>query len=55
MSLTRIQSWGEHFEFDGNKIVGLTPLGRGTVELLNVNADDRLEVRAALEDRGELN
>jgi len=50
----RINVWDEHFEFDGIRIVGLTPIGRGTVELLQMNAEDRLDVRAALDDRGEL-
>jgi hypothetical protein len=50
----RIYIWDEHFEFEGIHIVGLTPIGRGTVELLSMNTDDRLNVRAALDERGEL-
>src|SRR5258708_5195527 len=32
----------------------LTAIGRATVRLLNMNAEDRLKVRAALEESGEL-
>ena len=29
--------WEEHFEWDGPRLVGLTSIGRGTVECLAVN------------------
>ena len=35
-------------------LVGLTPIGRATVHLLHMNAEDRLKVRAALKEREEL-
>jgi hypothetical protein len=35
-------------------VVGLTPIGRATVRLLPMNAEDRLKVRAVLKERGEL-
>jgi hypothetical protein len=35
-------------------IAGLTPIGRATVELLNMNAEERVEVRQQLRARGEL-
>lgn len=41
----RTQKWDEHFAIEGDRIVGLTPIGRGTVELLNMNDDDRREIR----------
>jgi HNH endonuclease len=44
----RTQVWTEHFEFDGEEIVGLTPEGRTTVRLLQMNSVDRLVERAAL-------
>ena len=50
----RTQSWQEHFALDGIMIVGLTPIGRATVRLLHMNAEDRLKVRAVLKERGEL-
>jgi hypothetical protein len=50
----RTQSWQEHFALDDIMIVGLTPIGRATVRLLHMNAEDRLKVRAVLKERGEL-
>ncbi len=50
----RTQDWREHFELEGIHIAGLTAIGRATVRLLNMNAEDRLKVRAALEDSREL-
>ena len=41
----RTQSWDEHFFLNGNRIVGLTAVGRGTVELFNMNDDDRCKLR----------
>jgi hypothetical protein len=37
--------WQEHFRRDGVQIVGLTPTGRATVRLLQMNAKHRLELR----------
>jgi HNH endonuclease len=51
----RTDTWSEHFEFDSIYIIGSTPMGRGTVELLQMNAGDRLDVRMAQNERGELN
>jgi hypothetical protein len=50
----RTQSWHEHFALDDVMVVGLTPIGRATVRLLNMNSEDRLKVRAVLKERGEL-
>jgi HNH endonuclease len=50
----RLQSWHDHFALDDIVIVGLTPVGRATIRLLHMNADDRRKVRAALQARGEL-
>ena len=33
----RRHSWQEHFAFVGPTIIGLTPIGRATVRLLNMN------------------
>jgi hypothetical protein len=41
----RTQRWGEHFIQIDDWIVGLTLIGRGTVALLNINDDDRRELR----------
>lgn len=48
----RVQSWNLNFRFSGIAIVGTTAIGRATVRLLKMNADDRLKVRAALRDEG---
>lgn len=43
----RADAWEEHFEWDGLQIVGLTPIGRTTVRVLDLNAPARLRVRLA--------
>lgn len=43
----RRQSWCEHFERQGALIVGRTAIGRTTVEVLHLNAEERLQLRTA--------
>lgn len=50
----RTQIWDEHFAFEGAWIVGLTPAGRATVDVLNMNEDERLRLRTVLLVSGEL-
>jgi hypothetical protein len=50
----REDSWHHHFELQDLHIVGLTPTGRATVQLLRMNAQDRVEVRRQLALRGML-
>lgn len=50
----RSHSWDEHFAAEGARIVGLTPTGRATVRLLNMNEDARVEMRAELQAAGDL-
>jgi hypothetical protein len=38
----RTQVWAEHFAYEGEMIVGLTPEGRTTVNLLQLNSEERL-------------
>lgn len=45
--------WSDHFAREDVTIVGVTPIGRATVRLLRMNADDRRKVRAVLLARGE--
>jgi hypothetical protein len=45
----RTQVWLEHFQFMDRQIIGLTPTGRGTVALLDLNHPRRLLVRQAEE------
>lgn len=44
----RTQEWRDHFQIDGYRIVGVTPEGRATVELLQLNSYERLVERAEL-------
>jgi hypothetical protein len=41
----RRDRWYEHFAYRGGWIVGLTPTGRATVRLLQMNAPRRVELR----------
>jgi hypothetical protein len=41
----RMQSWHENFERRGAMIVGRTAVGRTTVEVLRLNAEERLQLR----------
>jgi 5-methylcytosine-specific restriction endonuclease McrA len=50
----RRDAWEDHFVFVGIAIQGLTATGRATVLLLEMNDDDRLEIRSALFDSGEI-
>jgi HNH endonuclease len=50
----RTDSWTEHFSFEGVRIIGLTPIGRATVAVLAMNADDLLLIRAELLQEGML-
>jgi 5-methylcytosine-specific restriction endonuclease McrA len=44
----RTQKWSDHFAWNGMEIVGLTPVGRATVRVLEMNAEDRIQLRLAL-------
>ena len=44
--------WNLHFAVQGFRLVGLTPIGRTTVSLLQMNAERRIERRAELVKRG---
>ncbi len=44
----RTQLWVEHFILENLILVGLTPEGRTTVSLLQLNSDDRLAERQRL-------
>jgi len=50
----RLQNWHEHFFLDDLEITGKTATGRATVQLLNMNAARRVNLRARLRRRGEL-
>ncbi len=45
----RTDKWHDHFEQREAIIVGLTPTGRATVHVLNMNEDRRVKLRASLQ------
>jgi hypothetical protein len=50
----RTQLWDEHFALqDDMQIVGLTPEGRTTVRVLQINLKERVEIRQALAEINE--
>jgi hypothetical protein len=49
----RRQEWAEHFGLRGPVVVGLTAVGRATVEVLDMNERRRVQLRAELQARGE--
>lgn len=42
----RVQRWEEHFALRGTLVVGLTEIGRATVEVLVMNAPARRDLRS---------
>jgi hypothetical protein len=43
----RQQAWEDHFEWSGVYIVGKTPSGRATIDVLNMNSEDQLALRSS--------
>jgi 5-methylcytosine-specific restriction endonuclease McrA len=43
----RKDNWDEHFGWNGIRIAGRTAVGRVTVRVLDLNGDDRLDLRVA--------
>ena len=50
----RRDMWEEHFHFDGARIAGQTACGRTTAWVLQMNSDERVELRTILAALGEL-
>ena len=48
----RRDRWSDHFQIEGARIVGVTPTGRATVFLFQLNSDERLRVRRHLQRAG---
>lgn len=48
----RRNDWNEHFTIDAGMIVGLTPTGRATARLLNMNAPRLVRLRRELIEQG---
>ena len=49
----RTENWEDHFVRQEAVILGVTAVGRATVELLNMNAAERVEMREELLTNGE--
>lgn len=43
----RLQRWDEHFVWQGTALVGLTAIGRATIRVLNINDEERQQMRIA--------
>ena len=41
----RLELWSDHFELNEGIVIGITPTGRATVKLLNMNARRRVQLR----------
>jgi hypothetical protein len=48
----RRHKWRRHFRWDGPVLVGLTPIGRATVVVLEMNLDYRVAFRQELVEAG---
>lgn len=48
----RRQRWSTHFQWDGPRLIGRTPDGRATVDVLAFNLPHRVAHREALIDEG---
>lgn len=44
----RTDEWDDHFRWQGGFLVGLTPVGRATVDVLRINDSDCVEQRQEL-------
>ena len=50
----RTDNWHDHFEIRAALIVGCTPTGRATVQVLNMNEDRRVKLRASLQQKSRM-
>ena len=48
----RQDRWAEHFAWEAAKLLGLTPVGRTTAAVLQINRTDAVLVREALMEEG---
>jgi hypothetical protein len=48
----RLDTWSAHFTIDQGMIIGLTPTGRATARLLNMNPPRLVRLRRELFDQG---
>src|SRR5437879_3226337 len=50
----RRDDWKDHFAWDGPELFGRTPVGRTTIDVLNMNLPERVEHRRLLCEAGLL-
>ena len=50
----RRDPWDDHFEYHGPHLFGKTTTGTATIRLLQMNSEERVEVRAELQAAGEM-
>ena len=50
----RLDLWDDHFQRDGPRITGRSPIGEATVRLLQMNSNKRVELRRELQSSGEM-
>ncbi len=43
----RLHRWGDHFQWSGIYLVGMTAVGRTTIRVLRMNSEDQLAVRSS--------
>jgi len=48
----RLDTWEQHFTWNGPLLIGLTSIGRTTIDVLRINAPDRIAHREMLIDAG---
>ncbi|MEO5716262.1 MAG: HNH endonuclease [Luteolibacter sp.] len=46
----RNSNWDDHFRIDSGRVIGLTAVGRTTVFLLEMNADQHVDLRLVNQD-----
>ena len=49
----RTEPWSDHFQMDASRILGLTPIGRTSVWLLEMNSEILANLRASLIAEGK--
>lgn len=48
----RLHKWSTHFRWDGATLIGRTAIGRTTIDVLAINAPQRIAIRQVLIDEG---
>jgi hypothetical protein len=48
----RCDPWPEHFRWEGVVVIGLTAIGRVTIQVLRINRADAVAVRRSLQEEG---